>query len=63
MIAFAIASISSIISTLSMPYDLGFDKGPEKIKMKKRIVHILLWLLFAYIIVSAGLELMKGMGY
>ncbi len=34
-----------------------------KNNMKKRIARIVLWLLFAYIVVSASLELMKGMGY
>ena len=56
-------SISSSISTLSMPYEYDIDKGKGKINMKSKVVRILLWVLLAYIIASAVLELMKGMGY
>lgn len=31
--------------------------------MKKKIVRILLWVLFVYIIVAAIFELKRGMGY
>lgn len=60
--AFAIAGISSIISTSSMPHDLDNDKGAEKIFMLKKIVRIITWLLLAYIIIQTVKEMMKWSG-
>ena len=56
-------SISSSISTISMPHDFGFDKGRSEINMKSGVVRILLWALLAYVVFSAIMELKKGMGY
>ena len=57
---FRYRAISSSISTISVPYKTVSDKTLRQIFMLKTIVRISLWLLFAYIIVMALTELVKG---
>ena len=46
-----------------MPHDFCFDKSRSEINMKSKIVRILLGVLLVYVVVSAIMELIKGMGY
>ncbi len=57
---------------ISMPYKTAGGKGPDekysdraetKNAAFRTAARIVLWLLFIFIVVSAAVELMKGMGY